>query len=240
MSSRRVIIVLTFVRSSPTALGSWSNDSDLFSSICYPDFVIHLCLVTLCLGWHFERDTFCRITFELVHHIGIHLSSGKIAMGKQLAHGVDVRSLSQLQSGEGMAEAVEGDVLLNAGSLYPGFEIQCHCTVREVLEHLPCATLTTELQSLFADRQDCSGGSLLCDNVHSPATISQLDDVLPLESDAVREAKTCETGEKTCTAEDITLARSLRQLQQFFFGEELPLVAMSFGTHEFLGYVLFE
>ena len=132
-------------------------------------------------------------------------------MGEQLAHGVYVCSLCQLQSGEGMAEAVESDVLLYAGSLYPGFEIQCHCTVREVSEYLPCASLTTELQSLFADRQDCSGGSLLGDNVHSPAAISQLDDVLPLESDAVREAKTREAGEETCTAKDITLARSLRQ-----------------------------
>ena len=64
-------------------------------------------------------------------------------MGKQLAHGVDVCSLCQLQSGEGMSEAVEGDVLLDAGILYPRFEVQCHCTVREVLEHLPCASLTT-------------------------------------------------------------------------------------------------
>lgn len=31
-----------------------------------------------------------------------------------------------------MAEAVEGDVFLDAGSLYPRFEIQCHCTVREI------------------------------------------------------------------------------------------------------------
>lgn len=76
-------------------LSGFSN-SDLLSSICYPDYVIHLCLVTLCFGWYFERDTFCRITFEFVHHIGIHLSSGKIAMGKQLAHGVDVCSLCQL------------------------------------------------------------------------------------------------------------------------------------------------
>ena len=41
-------------------------------------------------------------------------------------------------------------------------------------------------------------------------------------------------------AKDITLARSLRQLQQLFLGEELPLVAMSLCTHEFLGNVLFE
>ena len=161
-------------------------------------------------------------------------------MGKQLTHGVDVRTLCQLQGGKGMAEAVEGDVLLNAGILYPRFEVQCHCTVCEVLEHLSCASLATKLQSLFADRQDCSGGSLFCDNVHSPAAISQLDDVLPLESDAVREAKTSEAGEETCTAKDITLARSLRQLQQLFLGEELPLVAMSLCTHKFLGNVLFE
>ena len=64
-------------------------------------------------------------------------------MGKQLAHGVDVCSLCQLQSGEGMAEAVEGDVLLNARGLYPRLEVQCHCTVREVLEHLSCTSLTT-------------------------------------------------------------------------------------------------
>lgn len=42
-----------------------------------------------------------------------------------------------------MAEAVEGNVLLDAGSLYPWFEVQCHCTVREVLEYLPSASLTT-------------------------------------------------------------------------------------------------
>ena len=131
-------------------------------------------------------------------------------------------------------------MFLDAGSLYPRFEIQCHCTVREILEHLSSASLATELQSLFADRQDCSGGSLLCDNVHSPAAISQLDDILPLESDAVRKAKTCKAGEETCTAKDITLARSLRQLQQLFLGEELPLVAMSLGTHKFLGDILFE
>ena len=123
-----------------------------------------------------------------------------------------------------MTRNVEGDMFLDAGSLYPLFEIQCHCTVREILEHLSSASLATELQSLFADRQDCSGGSLLGDNVHSPAAISQLDYVLPLESDAVREAKTCKAGEETSTAKDITLARSLRQLQQLFLGEELPLV----------------
>ena len=96
------------------------------------------------------------------------------------------------------------------------------------------------MQSLFTDWEDSSGGRLLCDNVHSPAAISQLDDVLPLESDAIREAKTSEAGEETCTAKDITLARSLRQLQQLFLGEELPLVAMSLGTHKFLGDILFE
>ena len=64
-------------------------------------------------------------------------------MCKQFAHGVDVCSLCQLQSGKGMSEAVEGDVLLNARILYPRLEVQCHCTVREVLEYLPCASLTT-------------------------------------------------------------------------------------------------
>ena len=58
------------------------------------------------LGIILQRNALGCVTFQFVDNLCIHLCCGKVAVGKQLAHGVDVRASCQLQGGEGMTEAV--------------------------------------------------------------------------------------------------------------------------------------
>ena len=75
------------------------------------------------LGIILQRNALGCVTFQFVDNLCIHLCCGKVAVGKQLAHGVDVRASCQLQGGECMTKAVKSDVLGDASSLYPVFEV---------------------------------------------------------------------------------------------------------------------
>ena len=58
------------------------------------------------LGIILQRNALGCVTFQFVDNLCIHLCCGKVTVGKQLAHGVDVRSSCQLQGRECMTEAV--------------------------------------------------------------------------------------------------------------------------------------
>lgn len=62
-------------------------------------------------------DTFGCFSFCIVNNLGVDLSCADIFMSKHLAHRIDVGAIVQQQGSVGMAEAVEGYVLLNSGSL---------------------------------------------------------------------------------------------------------------------------
>ena len=70
-------------------------------------FVLYFFRSGIFLGIILQRNALGCVTFQFADHLCIHLSCGKVAVGKQFAHGVDVRASCQLQGGEGMPEAVQ-------------------------------------------------------------------------------------------------------------------------------------
>ena len=92
-----------------------------------------------------------------------------------------------------MTKAVESDVLGDAGYLYPVFEVGGNKVRSQFLEHLTLSTLTAQGKCFIADRQDGIGLCLLGCDVEYPAAIARLLDILPLEQDAVGQAKTRKT-----------------------------------------------
>ena len=99
-----------------------------------------------------------------------------------------------------MTEAVEGDMLGDASSLYPVFEVGGNQVRCQFLEHLTLSTLAAQGKCLFADGQDGIGLCLLGGDIKHPSAIARLLDVLPLEQDAVRQTQTRKAGEQTSTA----------------------------------------
>ena len=85
-----------------------------------------------------------------------------------------------------------------------GNQVRC-----QFLEHLTLSTLAAQGKCLFADGQDGIGLCLLGGDVEHPSAIARLLDILPLEQDAVRKAKTCQAGEQTGTAQHVALAFGL-------------------------------
>ena len=65
------------------------------------------------------RDIGNRFLLILIHHLCIYLSSGKLSMTEQLAHGIDVRSEVEHHCGECMPSAMECDFLVYLCPQYP-------------------------------------------------------------------------------------------------------------------------
>ena len=119
----------------------------------------------------FQRNLVRRIPFERADHVGIDLRGCHVAVGEQLRDGVDVRAGRQLQRGEGVAEAVEGDVLRDACRLEPLLQVIGHDARGEVLEHLTVLPLSAQLYCLVANRQETLLMRFLRAEVEHPTAI---------------------------------------------------------------------
>ena len=53
----------------------------------------------------------------VLHHVGVDLGGGDIRMPQHLLNGTEIRSVFQQMDGEGVAQGVGGDILLDAGGL---------------------------------------------------------------------------------------------------------------------------
>ena len=80
-------------------------------------------------------------------------------------------------------------MLGDASSLYPVFEVGGNQVWCQFHEYLPLSTLAAQGKCFFADGQNGIGLCLLGGDVKHPAAIARLLDVLPLEQDAVGQAK---------------------------------------------------
>ena len=75
--------------------------------------------LVLCFGFFPDLDALDSLTLALVNDVGVDLGRADIGGGKQMGDRVDIRALVHLEGCEGMAEAVEGDVLGDARGLDP-------------------------------------------------------------------------------------------------------------------------
>ena len=52
----------------------------------------------------------------VLHHMGVDLGGGDVRVAQHLLDGAEVRAVFQQMDGEGVAQGVGGDILLDAGS----------------------------------------------------------------------------------------------------------------------------
>ena len=107
-----------------------------------------------------------------------------------------------------MSSAVERDVLRYPGRLDPVLEIEGKDGLRQPLEHLPLTALAAQREGFIRQRQHGFSPGLLGDDVHAPAAVRPLDDVLPLQTDDVADAQTRKAGEQCGTPYNRFLAGS--------------------------------
>jgi len=72
---------------------------------------------------------------------------------EHLGYGVDVRSSGYLEGRIGVPEAMEGNVLVDAGFKNPSLQRSLRHTACQSLEYNPTTPRATQLQGLIADGQ---------------------------------------------------------------------------------------
>lgn len=65
----------------------------------------------------FNLNAFNCVPLALVHDVGVNLRGADVGVGEEMGDGVYVGAFGYLEGGEGVTEAVEGDVLGDAGIL---------------------------------------------------------------------------------------------------------------------------
>ena len=110
-------------------------------------------------------------------------------MGEHLADYVDVGTRAEEQGGVGVAEAVEGDVLLYACIGNPVLQFCLNEAVVEAFEHLALAWSAAEFIGFVSDWKGCASFCLFRGDAKAVATVWVLGDVLPFEVANISEAK---------------------------------------------------
>ena len=142
-------------------------------------------------------------------------------MDEHLADSIDIRAGSNLQRGISMPEAMEGDVLLDAGSSNPFAERVVHHASNETTKHFSISTLAAELQGFIADWEHRFCVRLLYPDADTiPKVGSQLY-VIPCEIEYVADAQSRETGEQRGLFQHRNVARRGCQLLEFCGSEKL-------------------
>ena len=108
------------------------------------------------------------------------------------------------------------------------------------LEHLSLCAFTAQGKGFFGQWQHGFRPRFLGHNVHTPATISTLDDVLPLQTDDVADAQPRKAGEQRGTSYNRLLARGLGKHPHFFKRQELAPCAVFFRVFQPWGYILLD
>lgn len=106
-------------------------------------------------------------------------------MGEQVGGGVYVGASVDLKGGEGVAEAVEGDVLGDAGIFEPVLERLLGVVALEVLEDESGAGLAEESVGFLGEGKGGLGVGLLGLDSQAPAAIGGFYNVAPIECEDV-------------------------------------------------------
>ena len=86
---------------------------------------------------------------------------------------------------------MERDVLRYPGRPNPVLQIGGKDCLCQPLEHLTLAALAAQRECFIRKRQHGFRPCLLGDDVHAPAAVRPLDDVLPLQTDDVADSQPC-------------------------------------------------
>lgn len=135
---------------------------------------------------------------------------------------------------------MERDVLRYPGRLNPVFEIEGKDGLRQPLEHLPLATLAAQCEGFIRQRQHGFRPCLLGDDVHAPAAVRSLDDVLPLQTDDVADAQTRKAGEQRGTPYDRLLTWGLGKHPHLFKSKKLAPCAVFLRVFQPWGDILLD
>lgn len=106
-------------------------------------------------------------------------------MGEQVGDGVYVGAFVDLEGGEGVAEAVEGDVLGDAGIFEPVLERLLGVVPLEVLENESGAGRAAEFVGFLGEWKGGLGVGLLGLDADTPASVGRFYDVAPIEGEDV-------------------------------------------------------
>ena len=162
-------------------------------------FVLGLVLILVFrFSLSLDPDTLDGVSFALVDDIGIYLGRAYIRVGEQVGNCVDIRTFVHLQGGESMAEAVESDVLSDAGRLKPVLKRSMRMVALEVLEHESGGTSPAEFVSFVGQRQGRLRIRLLGPNPDAPASVLRFFNVTPIECQYITDTQARKTTEKGC------------------------------------------
>ena len=106
-------------------------------------------------------------------------------MGEQVGDGVYVGAFVDLKGGEGVTEAVESDVLGDAGVFQPFLERLLGVVALEVLEDESGAGLAAEFVGFLGEGKGGLGVGLLGLDADTPAPVGRFYNVAPIEGEDV-------------------------------------------------------
>ena len=153
-------------------------------------------------------------------------------MGEQVGDGVYVGAFGYLEGGECVAEAVEGDVLGDAGVLKPVLERLLGVVALEVLEDESGAGRAAEFVGFLGEGERCLGVGLFGLDADAPASVLRLYNVAPIEGEDVADTQSGKAAEKRGVLEVGRVAGRGRELAEFFEGEEFAAAVNGVDSFE--------
>lgn len=129
------------------------------------------------------------------YEISVNLGGCYWFVSKHLRDRINVSTCGNLKGGVGMSEAMEGDMLLNAGSLYPVLERDIDHWTCKTLKDLSFTSFSAKSKSLVAYRENGFSGCLLGSDSDAWAFIGSNTDIVPCQVLYIADTKPGETWE---------------------------------------------
>lgn len=164
-------------------------------------------------------DGFRGLAPFLVHDVGVDLRGGDVGVREEFGDGVDGSAVAGQDGGVGVAEVMEGDVLVDAGSFYPAGDAAVEGAAVELVEDEAFLAFAQEAVGLFVDGDDGIGASLLGDDFEGIALVGGDDDVVPSEALDVGDAEAAEAGKEAGALDLLVFAGGGGQAADFLDGE---------------------
>ena len=164
-------------------------------------------------------DGFRGLAPFLVHDVGIDLRGGDVGVSEEFGDGVDGCPVAGQDGGVGVAEVVEGDVLVDAGGFYPAGDTAVEGAALELVEDGTFLAFAQEAVGLFVDGDNgvCTG--LLGDDFEGIALVGGDDDVVPGEALDVGDAEAAKAGQEAGSFDLVVLAGGGGQTPDLLDGE---------------------
>ncbi len=136
-----------------------------------------------------DLQAFSCFALVLIHHGGVDLCGGDVAVGEHLAYSIYVGAAVQKEGGVGVPEAVEGDVLRDACCLEPAGKFFLDQGIGESLEYFFFASLATEIEGLVGDGEVSGCLCFLRDDTDAVPAIRILFYLVPGQVPDISETK---------------------------------------------------